>query len=77
MKKVCYLTTVHHRYDTRIFFKECVSLAINNYHVSLIVADGKGNELKDGINIYDVGLPKSRLKRMLFFPKKHSRKQFN
>ena len=70
MKKVCHLTTVHQRYDTRIFIKECATLVRNNYHVSLIVADGKGDEVKEGVNIYDVGLPKSRLKRVLFFPKK-------
>jgi glycosyltransferase involved in cell wall biosynthesis len=54
--KITHLTSVHVRYDTRIFLKMCRSLAKNeNFTVSLIVADGKGNELKDGVNIIDAG----------------------
>jgi len=62
MKKVCHLTSAHPRYDTRIFVKECQSLA-KEYQVSLIVADSKGNETKDGIAIYDVGKSRGRLNR--------------
>ena len=65
MKKICHMTCVHKRYDTRIFMHECKSLAANGFDVSLIVADGKGNEVKDGVKIYDVGSNKvGRLKRM-------------
>ena len=53
--KVCHLTSAHSRYDTRIFIKECKSLAKNGFAVSLIVADGLGNENKDGVNFFDVG----------------------
>ena len=54
--KITHLTSVHPRYDTRIFIKMCSSLAKNkNYEVSLVVADGKGNEVKNGVNIIDVG----------------------
>ena len=54
--KITHLTSAHARYDTRIFLKMCSSLAINeNYKVSLVVADGKGNETKNGVNILDVG----------------------
>lgn len=64
MIKVCHLTSVHPRYDVRIFHKECKSLYKHNYDVSLIVADGKGDEIKDGIKIFDVGLKTNhRLKR--------------
>lgn len=63
-----HVTTVHPRYDSRIFFKECVSISsffVGN--VDLIVADGKGNELKSGVNIYDVGKPIfGRLGRLFF-----------
>jgi glycosyltransferase involved in cell wall biosynthesis len=63
MKNICHITTVHPRYDTRIFLKECISLN-KLYKVHLIVADGLGNEVKNGVFIYDVGLrQKSRLKR--------------
>lgn len=66
MKKICHMTCVHkNRYDTRIFQKECRSLAANGYDVSLIVADGKGDEEKDGVKIYDIGSNNvSRWKRM-------------
>jgi glycosyltransferase involved in cell wall biosynthesis len=40
-------------------------LAKAGYDVSLIVADGKGNESKDGVNIYDVGSSKGHADRML------------
>jgi len=54
--KIIHLTSVHARYDTRIFLKMCSSLAKNeNYSVSLVVADGKGNESKNGVNIVDIG----------------------
>lgn len=65
MKRICHMTCVHQRYDTRIFQKECRSLAANSYDVSLIVADGKGDEVKDGVKIFDIGSNKvSRWKRM-------------
>lgn len=70
MKKVCHLTTVHVRYDTRIFVKECSSLAANGFDVTLVVADGLGNEVKNGVSIQDIGKPSSRLKRLLTYHKK-------
>lgn len=53
--KIAHLTSAHPRYDTRIFIKECTSLADANYHVSLVVADGGGNEIKNGVHFVDVG----------------------
>lgn len=64
MKKVVHLTSVHPRYDTRIFVKECVSLANNGFQASLVVADGKGDEEKSKVHIYDVGASKGRFDRM-------------
>jgi len=40
-------------------------LAAEGYEVSLVVADGLGDEEKDGIKIYDVGKPKNRIERIL------------
>ncbi len=53
--KVIHVTSAHARYDTRIFIKMCSSLAKHDYQVSLIVADGLGDELKNNVSIYDVG----------------------
>ncbi len=63
--KITHLTSVHTRYDTRIFLKECSSLAkIDNYTVNLIVADGKGDEVKNSVHIYDVGKLQGRIDRI-------------
>lgn len=63
--KVIHVTSAHARYDTRIFIKMCSSLAKHDYQVSLIVADGLGDELKNNVSIYDVGAKAGgRLERM-------------
>lgn len=61
---VCHLTSAHPRFDTRIFIKQCCSLARSGYITSLIVADGKGNEIKNGIAIWDTGAARSRIDRI-------------
>jgi glycosyltransferase involved in cell wall biosynthesis len=71
MIKITHLTSVHPRYDTRIFIKECSSLAkIENYKVSLVVADGLGDEEKSGVAIYDIGKLEGRLNRIFKISKK-------
>ena len=60
---VTHLTSAHPRYDTRIFLRECRSLS-KVYDVNLIVADGAGDEIKDGIVLYDVGKPHNRWERI-------------
>lgn len=67
--KICHITTVHPRCDVRIFHKECKSLS-DRYEVHLIVADGKGDELADGIHIHDIGKPQGRTDRILHSPKR-------
>ncbi len=62
--KVCHLTSVHPPFDIRIFYKQCVSLVNAGYQVSLI-APINNPEIKKGVNIIPVKLPKHRLKRML------------
>ncbi|QUY52822.1 glycosyltransferase family 4 protein [Psychrobacter pacificensis] len=66
--KCCHLTSVHSRFDIRIYQKECRSLT-QKYDVFLIVADGLGDEIKDGVSIIDVGKFKGRKNRMLNAPK--------
>lgn len=64
MGSICHLTSVHPRYDIRIFVKQCQSLAKAGYRVSLIVADGKGSKITENINIFDVGNSTGRIDRM-------------
>ena len=64
--KVAHLTSAHPRYDTRIFVKMCCSLATcKDYDVSLVVADGMGDEVKKGVSIFDTGAKSGgRISRM-------------
>lgn len=65
MMKITHLTSAHPRYDTRIFIKECSSLAkVEAYEVSLIVADGLGDEKKNGVHIFDVSKLQGRFNRI-------------
>ena len=67
--KVCHMTSVHKRDDTRIFHKECTSLAKAGYDTYLVVC-GENDE-KNGVHIIGTGeQSKSRLKRMRFDTKK-------
>lgn len=64
--KVCHVTSVHQRYDTRIFHKECTSLAKAGYDVTLLVADNKMPEVRNGVKIISADFkPKSRLDRIM------------
>jgi glycosyltransferase involved in cell wall biosynthesis len=56
-KKVCHITCVHSRYDTRIFHKECFSLAKNGYDVTLIVNDNQPDETVNDVKIISVKKP--------------------
>lgn len=43
----------------------CRSLASAGHQIALVVADGLGDEEKDGVRILDVGKPRGRLDRMV------------
>lgn len=47
----------------------CLSLAKAGYDISLIVADGKGDEVNNGVKILDVGKVNGRLARMFYSAK--------
>ncbi len=69
--KICHLTTVHPRNDIRVFYKMCKSIAEINVEISLIVADGKGDDTVDQVNIIDVGsYQSSRFKRLFVAQRK-------
>ncbi len=61
---ICHLTSAHSRFDSRIFQKQCRSIAKSGNLVTLILADGKGDEVRDGVNIIDVGVLQGRINRM-------------
>lgn len=62
--RIAHLTSAHPRFDTRIFFKECLSLKRAGYDVSLIVADGLPDQVESGVNIFGVEKASSRFDRM-------------
>ena len=67
IKTICHLTTVHTRYDIRIFLKEASFLARDTqFEINLIVADEFEAEIKNNVHIFSIGKPKSRLHRFVF-----------
>ncbi len=67
--KCVHITSVHSRFDIRIFQKQCISLYNSGYDVYLLVADDKSDEIKNGISILSVKQNKSRLKRICIAPR--------
>lgn len=66
MIKVCHFTSVHPRYDIRVFRKECVSLVNAGYDVTLVVNDELDNETCQGVKIISTGYKaKSRIDRIV------------
>ncbi|MDH5424074.1 MAG: glycosyltransferase family 4 protein [Gammaproteobacteria bacterium] len=63
-KNIVHLTSVHPRYDVRIFHKECCSLVKAGFSVSLVVADGKGDGVQNNVSVFDVGQPSGRFNRV-------------
>lgn len=60
MARIVHLTSAHPRHDTRIFVKQCRTLASHGHEVILVVADGLGDELRDGVRIVDAGAAHGR-----------------
>ncbi len=67
--KICHITSVHPLNDTRIFEKECCSLAKKGNEVYLI-GNGK-NEIKNGVTIIGIKNPyRGRVRRGLLYSRK-------
>jgi glycosyltransferase involved in cell wall biosynthesis len=65
---VVHLTTVHPRFDNRIFGKEIPAVAAAGFDVTAVVADGQGDNIVNGIRFVDVGRAGNRLLRMTLLP---------
>ena len=71
MIRVCHLTSKHSRYDTRIYKKECISLAKNGFLVTLIVNDKNEDETINNVEIISTNfIPKTIFERLILSPKK-------
>lgn len=68
MVHAIHVTSVHSRTDTRIFLKECRSLAGAGFRTTLLVADGREAEVRDGVSILSVRKEANRLLRILRTP---------
>lgn len=68
MEKICHISSAHPRYDTRILYRECVSLTEKGYDVTFIVNDDLPDEYVSGVHIISTGLScrLNRIKRMTY-----------
>ncbi len=66
--RIAHLTSVHPRDDVRIFDKMCRGLALRGFDTQLVVADGRGNGVVDGVTVTDAGSATSRARRILSVP---------
>lgn len=64
MIKIVHITTVHQAFDTRIYHKECKTLARSGYDV-ILIAQNKMDEVLDGVRIIALPRPRNRLNRIL------------
>ncbi|NOZ73210.1 MAG: glycosyltransferase family 4 protein [Chloroflexi bacterium] len=62
-RKIVHLTSVHGPFDTRIFYKECVSLRKAGYEV-VLVAPHERSERVNGVRIHAVPKPASKKERL-------------
>lgn len=66
MNKVCHISSVHGRYDIRIFEKECVSLAKAGYDVTYLINDSNGYEENKNVKIKSINFKYgNRINRIL------------
>lgn len=64
---VVHMTSVHQPFDTRIFVKQCSSLARSGHQVALIACRGQDEDV-NGVRILGIARPGNRLLRMVMTP---------
>lgn len=62
---VCHISTVHSVNDSRIFFKECETLAKSGFEVNLVI-NAERSTIINGINIIALPVRRSRISRVFF-----------
>lgn len=66
MTRICQVTSVHSRYDVRIFHKIAKSVAAGGFESYILVRDNLGDEKKDGVMFQSVDfVAKNRIDRIL------------
>lgn len=60
---IVHLTSVHYAFDNRIFHKECRSLALAGYDVTLIAPHAGGDLVRDGVRLHAIKPSRHRLGR--------------
>lgn len=62
--RAVHLTSVHFAFDTRIFYKECKSLAMAGFDVTLVAPHAEGDTVRDGVKLVAVRPPTGRRERV-------------
>lgn len=62
--KICHISTAHPTFDTRIYHKECRTIAKSDYDVYLLIANDK-DEISDDVKIIHLPRENGRLYRFL------------
>ena len=65
MEKVAHISTVHHPFDPRIYYKQCTTLKKNGFDVTLIITDHVDLKEKNEINIIKIKKNKNKFLRMI------------
>lgn len=68
IKKVFHISSLHSRYDSRIYRRECVYLAKHGYDVTLLVNDGHPDETRENVEIKSIANNKKTFYRKLIVP---------
>lgn len=63
--KICHISSVHNNNDTRIFTKQCKTLANIGHQVTLVITDEEDN-VRDGVKIKALKKRSTALMRLLF-----------